>query len=215
MSPRRYDMTRKRALAEQTRQRIVEATLKLHGEKGIFGTSWADIAHAANVSVGTVYRHFPSLDDLVPACGALMFQRTQPPAPEDIDGMLADVRDPVARIHVVAKTLFAFYARGGSFLESDLRERQLPSVREWEAFLRSTVRTFFLEAAQGVDVDLPAKERLCFLFDVPTFLALRSRGIETHEAAAIATDLAARALDLASGPPDGIGPVGGSRPAKS
>ena len=66
MSPRRYTMTKKLALATETRQRIVEATLKLHGEYGIFGTSWKDIATEANVSVGTVYRYFPTRDQLVP-----------------------------------------------------------------------------------------------------------------------------------------------------
>ncbi|HET8822384.1 MAG TPA: helix-turn-helix domain-containing protein [Thermoleophilaceae bacterium] len=43
-----------------------------HGENGIFGTSWQDIAKEADVSVATVYADFPSLDELLPACGALV-----------------------------------------------------------------------------------------------------------------------------------------------
>lgn len=38
--------------------RIVEATLKLHGQKGIFGTTWQEIAQEADVAIGTVYKHF-------------------------------------------------------------------------------------------------------------------------------------------------------------
>ena len=53
-------MDKRRAAVEETRQRILEATLALHTEKGIFGTSWQDIAKRADVSVGTVYKHFPS-----------------------------------------------------------------------------------------------------------------------------------------------------------
>ena len=70
----------KRALArEETRRRIVEATAKLHGENGVLGTSWQAIAKEADVSVATVYAHFPSLDELLPACGALVMERVRPP----------------------------------------------------------------------------------------------------------------------------------------
>ena len=76
-------MDKRKAAVQETRQRIVEATLALHAEKGIFGTSWQDIARRADVSVGTVYKHFPSLDELVPACGELMYAITRPPSLED------------------------------------------------------------------------------------------------------------------------------------
>jgi AcrR family transcriptional regulator len=62
-------MEKRKAPVEETRQRIAEATLALHSEKGMFDTSWKDIAERADVSVATVYKHFPSLDELVPACG--------------------------------------------------------------------------------------------------------------------------------------------------
>src|SRR3712207_9294899 len=82
-------MGKRKTAVEETRQRILEATLALHAEKGIFGTSWQDIAHRADVSVGTVYKHFPSLDELVPACGELMYAITRPPSPEDAPRMFA------------------------------------------------------------------------------------------------------------------------------
>ena len=62
MSPRKYDMTRRASAVAQTRRRIVDATLELHTEQGIAATSWDDIAARAGVGVGSVYRHFPSLD---------------------------------------------------------------------------------------------------------------------------------------------------------
>ena len=89
MTPRKYDMGKRRATVEETRQRILEATLALHSEKGIFGTSWQDIAQRADVSVGTVYKHFPSLDELVPACGELMYAITRPPSLEDAPQIFA------------------------------------------------------------------------------------------------------------------------------
>jgi AcrR family transcriptional regulator len=72
LGPRSYRMNRRRADVEETRRRITEATLALHAEKGIFGTSWRDIARRADVSVATVYKHFPTLEELVPACGELL-----------------------------------------------------------------------------------------------------------------------------------------------
>lgn len=199
MSPRRYDMTRKRALAAATRRRIVEATLKLHGEKGIFGTSWADIAQEANVAVGTVYRYFPSIEELVPACGELLMERTQPPSPNDIEAILGEAADPVERLHQVADTVFGFYVRGGKSLESDLRERELPAVREWEEYLRQMVREFVLEALRDVAEPTEAKEHLSFLFDVPTFNAMRVRGLSPEQAAETVTGLAARWLGIGDG----------------
>lgn len=53
----------------------MDATAKLHGERGILGTSFQDIAMEADVAVATVYAHFPTLEALLPACGALVMQR--------------------------------------------------------------------------------------------------------------------------------------------
>jgi AcrR family transcriptional regulator len=36
LSPRKYTMDKRKAAVEETRQRILEATLALHAEKGIF-----------------------------------------------------------------------------------------------------------------------------------------------------------------------------------
>ena len=61
MSPRKYSMDKRKAAVEETRQRILEATLALHAEKGIFGTSWQDIAKRADVSVATLKRDAKAL----------------------------------------------------------------------------------------------------------------------------------------------------------
>ena len=98
MTPRKYTMDKRKAAVQETQQRIVEATLALHAEKGIFGTSWQDIAHRADVSVGTVYKHFPSLDELVPACGELMYAITRPPSLEDAPHIFAEANSPEERL---------------------------------------------------------------------------------------------------------------------
>ena len=81
MTPRRYDMSNRSKARDESRQRILDATIQLHTERGILGTSWRDIAERADVAVTTVYNHFPSLDELVPACGELLMQRLRPRLP--------------------------------------------------------------------------------------------------------------------------------------
>ncbi|MGP4048891.1 TetR/AcrR family transcriptional regulator [Streptomyces sp. 2A115] len=53
------------AYIEARRQEILEAALTLFAEKGFAHTSMADIAAACGISIGAVYRYFPSKGDLV------------------------------------------------------------------------------------------------------------------------------------------------------
>jgi AcrR family transcriptional regulator len=55
-----------RADAERNRQRILDAAAEVFAERGL-DVSLDDIAAAACVGVGTVYRRFPSKDDLIDA----------------------------------------------------------------------------------------------------------------------------------------------------
>jgi AcrR family transcriptional regulator len=55
-----------RSDAERNRQRILRAAEEVFAERGL-GVSLDDIAAAAGVGVGTVYRRFPDKDDLIDA----------------------------------------------------------------------------------------------------------------------------------------------------
>jgi AcrR family transcriptional regulator len=185
-------MTARSAAAEETRRRILEATLELHTEKGIFGTSWQDIARRADVSVGTVYRHFPTLAELVPACGELLFERTQPPSPDDAAAAVGAASDPVERLERAATVLFSFYERAGASLESDPRERELPEVKEWEEYLRTTVTAFVRTALRGQRVGSRRREVVSAFFDARTYGALRTRGVTPARAAREVAEMVAR-----------------------
>jgi AcrR family transcriptional regulator len=73
-------------MAVATRQRIVEATLQLHIERGVLGTSMRDIAARADVAPGTVARHFPDYEDIVTACGKPVRERYPAPTSEIFHG---------------------------------------------------------------------------------------------------------------------------------
>jgi AcrR family transcriptional regulator len=176
-------MDKRRAAVEETRQRILEATLALHSEKGIFGTSWQDIAQRADVSVGTVYKHFPSLEELVPACGELMYAITRPPSLEDAPRIFATASSLEERLGRLVDELFGFYERGTSYIETDFQERRLPAVQEWEEYMRGTVAGLVREALMPVRPDEHTVQAASALLDFFTFKSFLDRGITKERAA--------------------------------
>jgi AcrR family transcriptional regulator len=182
-------MDRRNAAVEETRRRIVEATLALHSEKGIFGTSWKDIAERADVSVGTVYKHFPSLDELVPACGELVYAITRPPSLEDAPEIFAGASTLEERVRRLVSELFDFYERGAPYIETDFRERRLPAVREWEAHMRATLEGLAREALRPADPDERVVRAVGALVDFSVFKAFMDRGIPRERAEEVMTEV--------------------------
>lgn len=183
-------MTRREASRNETRNRIVEATAKLHGERGVLGTSWQDIAREADVSVSTVYAHFPSLDELLPACGQLVMSRVRPPTAGDVAEIIGDARSTRERLVRVSRALFSFYERGGPHIEVDVRERQLPGMREWEESQRATVATLVGAALVDERPTAASVRLVSAFFDLPTYKALRTRGVRPKRAAETVADVA-------------------------
>jgi AcrR family transcriptional regulator len=182
-------MGKRRAAVEETRQRILEATLALHSEKGILGTSWQDIAKRADVSVGTVYKHFPSLDELVPACGELMYAITRPPSLEDAPEIFAGVSSLDERLERLVSELFGFYERGAPYIETDFQERQLPVVQEWEAYMRATIEGLVREALLPARPDEDTVQAVSALLDFSTFKSFLDRDIQKDQAEEIMNEV--------------------------
>jgi AcrR family transcriptional regulator len=185
MTPREYDMTTRAKAREELRQRILSATLELHTEKGILGTSWKDIADRADVAVATVYNHFPSLDELVPACGDLLMERLRPPGLVDAADVVGDAGTTGERLERAARELFDFYERGGAHLDVFPGERALRSIREWEAYQRATVEAFVRAALAGQRPRPRTVRLISAFFDLMTFRSLQYRGFDARTAAAI------------------------------
>jgi AcrR family transcriptional regulator len=183
-------MSKRAQAREETRRRIVEATARLHAEHGVLGTSWKQIAHEADVSVATVYAHFPSLDELLPACGSLVMERVRPPSPEEAAAVVGDAEALEERLARVARELFDFYERGGAYIEVDVRERRLPEMQRWEQYLLDLVAAFVREALAGTGVSGATFASVCALLDLPTFKAFRARGVSPQAAAMLAAQLA-------------------------
>ena len=73
-----------RADARRNRAAVIKAAKKLFADQGL-DAQMPDVAKAAKVGVGTVYRHFPTKDDLIAALAADRFERLADKAREGIE----------------------------------------------------------------------------------------------------------------------------------
>ncbi|PJG47081.1 hypothetical protein CAF53_01650 [Sphingobium sp. LB126] len=81
MTKRRYTLGQRAATQGETRRRIIEATVYLHGTLGPRDTTISGVAERAQVQRLTVYRHFPDEDALFKACTAHWFAANPIPEP--------------------------------------------------------------------------------------------------------------------------------------
>jgi AcrR family transcriptional regulator len=186
MAPRAYKLGRRAESAEDTRRRIVAATRALHVEQGVADTTVKQIARRADVSVGTVYHHFPTYDDMIRACGQLTFQMVRPPT----ELIFAGCRSTRARIERLTHELFACYDRFPDLETTRCDRKKLPVLDQEMARFDQQLAALVRQAVA------PAGERLQrmarALTDVGVYRALTSQGLSTSEAA----DQVAALLDI-------------------
>ena len=187
---RPYRLGRRAESTGETRQRIVEATFRLHSERGIAGTSMKDIADRAGVSVGTVYHHFPSYADAIAACGAYTAEHEPAPTPAVFKGATSRHE----RIGRLAQAMYAHYERVPA-LESVRRDRHL--ARELDAFAREELRNRRALAAEAAGPGGAAL--VAALLDIDVYRSLRREGFSTADAADRVAVLINQALDRAPG----------------
>ena len=112
-------MTLRAEKLEETRQRIVEATLALHEELGPARTTVAAIAKRASVSRPTVYNQFPDDLSLFSACSGHFL--AQHPAPKLVGVKLEDA----------LLGLYTFFAENEQTLDHIERDaRLLPALAQ-------------------------------------------------------------------------------------
>jgi AcrR family transcriptional regulator len=192
MSPRKYDMGKRAAAAAQTRARIVDATLALHNERGVAATSWDDIAKRAGVGVGTVYRHFPSLDELLPACGGVAFELLALPDAS----VLADASGR-ERVERLVDEVAGIYERGAPIVEGVERAHDLhPHLAERHRQLRDSIDALVREGAGPLATGEDELRAVRALLDVRTWRAFELQGLPAAEIRRAIADLIAGRLGL-------------------
>jgi AcrR family transcriptional regulator len=124
---RQYRMKARAEAEAETRLRITESAVDLHGTLGPANTSVSAVAERAGVRRSTVYRHFPDERALFGACSAHWGEANPPPD----TGSWAAIADPGERLDTALAELYAYYRRAGDMLEKLLRdEAAVPVVGE-------------------------------------------------------------------------------------
>lgn len=130
---RPYRMKRRAESQQQTRGRITESAVELHGTLGPSRTSMSAVAAHAGVRRSTLYRHFPDEAALFDACTAHWAAANPPP---DLVAW-STIANADERLTVALGELYAFYRRTESMLENLFRDEvTVPIVRERFAAFR-------------------------------------------------------------------------------
>lgn len=110
---------RRRAEAErQTRERIVEAAVKLHGTVGPAATTVSGVAREAGVQRATVYRHFPDEESLFSACSSRYWSMHPRPDPAG----WSEIADRGERARAALGELYGWYRETEDMLDRTGRD---------------------------------------------------------------------------------------------
>jgi AcrR family transcriptional regulator len=123
----KYKLKKRAQSQEETRLRIVRATLHLHETVGSTAATISAIAEKAGVSRPTIYSHFPDgLISLGRACSSL--ELSENPLP-DLQRW-AQIADPEERLRSALAELYAYFRRREGLWTNIVRDAKLVDMSE-------------------------------------------------------------------------------------
>lgn len=195
-TPRQYRMKGRAKARDETRARIVRATMELHDEKGVTATTFMDVAKRAGTGAATVYRHFPDVGALVTACGAHVWQEMRPPEPGEAAAAFEGLVSLDDRLRRLVEELDSFYRRGALRLGRAAADRD--RVRELDGFLTAVeagVAAWVHEAVRLEPLSVTARQLLVALTDFGVWTALRRVEVSDAERDRLMVRLLRQAMD--------------------
>lgn len=158
--------------AEETRERIVDAALRLFRDKGFDATTMRDIAAEAGMAVGAAYYYFRSKEELVMA----FYVRSAEESRDVIPGEIERSKDLKKRIRAVIDKKFEQFAADRPLLVALVRigidpkhplspfgKETAPMRDETIAYFRLALEGASTKVPQDLNHDLP---RLLFLYQM-------------------------------------------------
>jgi AcrR family transcriptional regulator len=189
---RKYELRQRAEAQAETRRRIVEATVALHGSVGPAATTVSAIAERAGVQRLTVYRHFPDERALFRACSghwAAVHPLPDPSAWSAVD-------DPAARLELALAELYAHYGETEQMNANIRRDLPIvPAIQEiaasrapyWESLHPALLRGWNVRGRRRRRLDAVIGHAV----DFETWRSLtRRQGVGDEEAVALMVALA-------------------------
>jgi AcrR family transcriptional regulator len=204
----KYELKKRAERQQDTRRRIVEAAVALHGELGPARTSISAIAARAGVQRHTVYSHFPEELDLLRACSGLDGERTPPPDPEP----LVELAAGPDRLRAGLEALYDYYERHEPMLANVLRDVEVHETTRqvvYERFgpFQARLGEVLAEGLPGCDAALGVVTSFW------SWRSLRDHGLGPPAAAEIAATMVLGVVR--GGSSGGSMPAPGRRPSSS
>ncbi len=117
---RTYTLKRRAEQQAETRQRLVEAAVELHGTVGPASTTVSMIAEKAGVQRNTFYAHFPDEWSLVMACSGHVVENDPLPEAESWEAL----KTPEERLNTGLRAIYDWYARHADLMACVLRDAE-------------------------------------------------------------------------------------------
>lgn len=174
-------MRRRAAAVETTRQRILEATSACHREQGITETSLEDVARRAGVALGTVYRHYPTLENLVGACGAVFMERFALPRPEQAGDIFEGIQTREDRLSRLVGIVAASYGKAAiGFVRVQEAKDAFEATNAAHKRIEASLDALVDEALQPLDYSPVRRNALRALVDARLWQSMVDRGLDAE-----------------------------------
>ena len=187
---RKYELKKRAEQMGETRLRITEAAIELHGTVGPSRTTLSAVAERAGVERRTLYRHFPNEAELFAACSTHYFAANPWP---DL-GDWPSVRDPQKRLERALDDLYAYYARTEPMFSNVLRDSE---VVDFARDAVAPLHAYLEEAAEILMIGRQVRGRrrqllrgaLRHALAFSTWHSLSNSGVERSDATKLVTAL--------------------------
>lgn len=180
---RSYRMRKRKEEMEETRRRIVEAAVELHGTVGPANTTISGIAERAGVQRSTVYRHFEGEEAIFAACTSHWLARHPWPRSDK----WGEIAEPDRRLRTGLTELYRYYADNRQMLQNSYRDMDvMPS------FVGEMMRQFqtgVLEILTAEWSDRRRRIAVGHAIDFRTWQSLDEQGADPDEAADLMAEM--------------------------
>ncbi len=188
---RTYTLKRRAEQQAETRRRIVEAAVELHGSVGPALTTYSMVAERAGVQRHTLYAHFPDERSLFMACSGLVNERDPPPEA----AAWRDVEDRRERLAAGLRAVYDWYERNATLASQRAARRRTSCADKRGHQLRFAPSMAAWHEVLGADLSLKQRAVLRLALSFFTWRSLvREGGLEQRAA----VEAMVRAIDCAN-----------------